>query len=467
MSSFREIRSVTRDLLSGKELTPNSQEESRVRKFAYFCMLVGRGFLESRCPVRAAALAYFTLLAIVPMLAVAISVSSSLLKNEGHERIDALVQRGIAYIAPESVRRGDAETIKTRDQITDRINEFVQNTRSGTLGVTGMIALVTVGIFMLIRVENTFNDIWGVTRGRPWLARIVQYWATLSLGPVLLVGALALTSGKHFQTTEDFLRSMPVVGSIIFTLLPLLVLVVTFTLFYKLMPNTTVNWRAALVGGAVAGSLLQLNNMFSVIYVSQVVSNSRIYGSLGLVPVVMMGLYLSWIILLSGAQVAYTFQNRKAYLLQKEAEHVHQQGREFIALRIMTYVARKYHHGQPPPTAGEMAEKLGVPTRLICQVISPLIEKRLLLEVNLSEEETCYVTGRPLDKITYDDILICIRAGRGNALETLEDSDRPRVLHEFEYIQKAEREAASAVTLAAMANGEAPHAGGSTSLITA
>ena len=110
------------------------------------------------------------------------------------------------------------------------------------------------------------------------------------------------------------------------------------TLIYRLMPATKVLWSAALVGGAVGGTLPQLNNLFSVIYVSRVLTYSKIYGSLGAVPIFLVGLYFSWIIILFGAQVAYAFQNRTAYVQEKQAETINQRGREFVALR-MTRVA--------------------------------------------------------------------------------------------------------------------------------
>ena len=105
---------------------------------------------------------------------------------------------------------------------------------------------------------------------------------------------------------------MPLVSGMIFKFLPLVLLWLAFAVFYKIMPNTRVCFDAALVGGVVGGSLWYLNNVFGFLYVSRVVTNSKIYGSLGLVPVFMIGLYFSWLILLFGAQVAYAFQNRKS-----------------------------------------------------------------------------------------------------------------------------------------------------------
>src|SRR5262249_20179593 len=154
----------------------------------------------------------------------------------------------------------------------------------------------------LSRIEDTFNDIWGVGRGRSWFTRMVLYWGVIALLPVLLATALGLANGPRFETAKKFLTAMPFLGSLMFQVLPVVVLCLTLALFYMLMPNTKVHWWAALAGGLVGGVLWHLLNVFSVMYVSRVVSTSKIYGSLGLVLVFMMGLYSVWLILLFGAQ---------------------------------------------------------------------------------------------------------------------------------------------------------------------
>ena len=113
---------------------------------------------------------------------------------------------------------------------------------------------------------------------------------------------------------------------------------------------------------------------------SRVVSNSKIYGSLGLVPVFMIGLYFSWLILLFGAQVAYAYQNRASYFEEKQIEAINQRGREFVGLRLMTYVGQRFVRGEPPPSAVEICEALAVPTRLVQQIMQTLCAARLVTE---------------------------------------------------------------------------------------
>src|SRR5207253_10647035 len=96
----------------------------------------------------------------------------------------------------------DEHIVSARKEMARRINDFIQNTRSGALGVTGSVLLIFVAISMLSRIEDTFNDIWGVARGRTWFMRIVLYWGVISLMPLLLVVALGLATGSHLESTR-------------------------------------------------------------------------------------------------------------------------------------------------------------------------------------------------------------------------------------------------------------------------
>jgi membrane protein len=471
---------------------------SSAQKFLHFWVLVWRSFVKNRCPVRASALAYATLLALIPMLAVVVSVTSSFLKKEGEARIDQFIERFVASVTPPDVLvstngnaesltatatnapastnqtvasadltaptnaaasltttnnnslSSDARMIKTRKEIARRINEYIQKTRSGTLGVTGGVLLIFAAIGMLSRIEDTLNDIWGVARGRGWFTRIILYWGVLTLAPMFLVAAVGLASGPHLASTKEFLDSMPWLGTITFRILPFVVVCVTFTLFYMLMPNTKVRWKAAFTGGFTGGILFHLNSLVSVLYVSRVVSNSRIYGSLALIPVFMIGLYFSWLILLLGAQIAYAFQNRNTYMEQKQVESINQRGREFVALRLMTSIGERFLHGEAPQSVVEMGKQLCVPTRLIQQTMQTLCAANVVVET--VGAEPAYLPARPLERITCHHILLAMRATQGQELAARDEPSYNEVYGEFNRIQEAERQVADSVTLLALAH---------------
>ena len=467
--------------------------EGRLERFVHFWVLVIRQFVRHRCLVRASALSYSTLIALIPLLAVALSVTSSLLKSQGEEQFQHVIEKMAGALIPpatlgtnvtasdnqtvtlvtndlaavtenpdtngvvtnllaagSSTNRASVVPVSAQKEIARQIWVFVQKTQSGALGATGVVLLVFVAISLLGRIEETFNDIWGVTRGRNLLTQIQLYSTTILLGPLLLVAALGLAGGSQFQSAKDYVAQTPVVGKFIFELLPLLVLWLAFTFVYMLLPNTKVKFSAALVGGAVAGTLWHLNNVFGYLFVSRVFTNNTIYGSLGLLPVFMVGLYFSWVFLLLGAQIAYAFQNRAAYLQDRLADNVNQRGREFVALRLMTCLGQRFQNGLPPATVFQLSAELGIPSRLTQSVLRTLAHMQLVTEV--AGAEAAFVPARPLETINAYDILLALRTGTGQELPLREEPALAEIYGEFTRIERAERTAASAISLLALAN---------------
>jgi membrane protein len=477
---------------------------SMLQRFVHFWVVVYRAFVRNRCPVHASSLSYTTLLALVPLLAVVLGVTSSLLKSEGEHRIEQFIEQMVDNLIPPAVlgsqqpswkefigpvlppkasevkpqetalefapagvparAPGDSGTnavalaslvlderaVAARREAAKWINTFVQNTRSGTLGVTGMIMLIFVVISLMARIEETFNDVWGVTQGRTWFTKVILYWTAVTLGPVLLMAGLGLASGTQAESIRHFITQMAFLGNLIFKVLPFFILWLAFTLFYQLMPATKVRWSAAAVGGLVGSLLWTGNNLIAFLYISRVVTASKFYGSLGLVPVIMVGLYFSWLILLFGAQVSYVWQNRVVYLQERLAEQVNQRGREFIALRLMTAVGQRFQGGTRPATIPELSVALAVPTRLVQQVMQTMLTSGLVVEV--AGRDLGYAPARPLETINCHQILQAMRATNGQELATRDEPVRGEVLGEFARIQEAERQAAATVTMLALVN---------------
>jgi len=482
---------------------PRSEADlTRLEHCAYFLTHVRQSFVRNRCLIRASALSFSTLLALIPMLVVTISVTSSLFKSAGEDQIYRAINKFVASVIPPAEvsanpsvstnlpplitvagppnsrlgapanwivltdtnlvaeknvpagtnaaatllsDRDDARLESAQKQAAKYIHDFVQNTRTVTLGTIGTLLLLYVAFSMLANIEATFNDIWGVTRGRNWRWRILLYWATLTLAVPALAGAASLGGGAHLMAAHELIARTPFVGRLLFQLLPLGLLWLVFALIYLIVPNTKVRFTSALVGGLVAGSLWQLNNYLGYLYVSRLTTGNIIYGSLGLVPVFMAGLYLSWVIVLLGVQVSYAFQNRKFYLSDRFAENVNQRGREFIALRLMTCLGLRYSDGQPPASARQIAAELGLSTRLTQDILQTLLTGRLISEI--AGPEAAYVPARPLDAINAHQVLLALRSINSPVVFARREPVRDEIYGEFARIEEAERVAAAAVTM--------------------
>ena len=475
MASNRFSRLIK--ILSGADSDADEQIfqlDSRLERFMHFWVLVARQFVRHRCLVRASALSFSTLLALIPLLAVVVSITGSLLKGQDEEKFNQAIEEMVARLAPAAnlgtngpamedyfndqkswapnltiaadvFTAAPAIAVDTQKKIASQIHEFVQNTSNGALGVTGMIFLIFTVISLLRGIEETFNDIWGVTRGRNWLTQILLYWTIPTLGSVLLATALGLANGAHFQHTRDLLEHASQFSFVSEHLLPVLIISLALALFYKLMPNTKVEMRAALLGGFFAGTAWHLYNQLGFLLVSHVKSVGAIYGSLFLLVLLMGGLYIVWLILLFGAQMAYAYQNRAASLQDRLADNVNQRGREFVALRIMTSLGQRFQSARPPATVPQLSAELEIPSRLTQSVLRTLTHSRLVTEI--ASADAAFVPARPLPDINAYDILLAMRTGNGQELPQRPQPALAGIYGEFARIEQAERTAAAAISL--------------------
>ena len=496
-----------------------------LHRFVHFWIMVGRNFIRNRCPVRASALAYTTLLALVPLLAVSISVASLFLprdETEQKQQLLRLIDSSISNIAP-SLGLGESTTADGGNRATDpaaarvkrlnlaqKIVEFVGNIRFGTIGATAMAGLLFVAISLLRTVEAALNDIWGVPRGRSWFMSIVLYWTVITLGPVVVLMAKganylhvlpqiehsgsspgsieaavkpgmansAAAAGEKTTSDSNPETVLPVVGfrfsanwmqktflghliTSFSWMVSVALMGAAFASLYLWMPNTRVTWQAAAVGGLVAAGLWTLNGHLAALYNSRVVTYNAIYGSLGIIPLFLVGMYFSWLILLFGAQTTYVFQHRRAYLLERRAGKVNQQGREFIAVRFCTHLAVRFRQGQPPLSASQLADHFGVPPKLAREILQSLVAGRVLMEG--AGPETTFAPARPPARINLSEVFAALRSGTGEDFPTTADPSRTVVRAEVEALWKADAERAATLTLEEVArrSDEADAAGAS------
>jgi membrane protein len=489
-AKLQQLQSQMRQLMDDDAIAEQEHKLSWAQRLVHFWILAGQNFLKNRGPARAASLAYTTLLALVPLLAVSISVAALFLPRDEAKQKEELVSWinvAVKKLAPSigvtadfdaasltnalprgttnfnaasltnALPRGATNSVgataprlsaeEQRAQLADKIVEFVGNIRFGTIGATAMAGLIFVAISLLRNIEAGLNDMWGVTKGRGWMMSIVVYWAAITLGPVVIVMVKGANYLEALSKTPELLPSW-IPGHLVLSLAWVPALAVSslaFGALYLWMPNTRVRWSAALVGGFVAASLWMLNGRMAALYNTRVLTYNAIYGSLGILPLFLLGLYLSWLILLFGAQVAYVFQFRKAYLQERQAGRVNQQAREFVALRFMAEIGRRFQAEAKPLTATASAELFGVPPKLTKDILTLLVNGRLLVET--TSGETAYTPARPLVQISVRDILRAIRSGSGSDLATHDDYARAVVRGEFEAVLAAEDSRATTVSL--------------------
>jgi membrane protein len=301
-------------------------------RVARFILLAYRKFDEERCFMRAAALAFNSLLALIPVLALATVLTTAIGQDGKSQSVQQFVGKIIVSVLPAKLEDAakNAKIVEIREDLQRKVTGFSNNLarqiKFDKTGVLSALVFIYLGLLVLMQLEDTFNDLWSVRRSRVWYEQLLKFSPGLVLGPGCIILAFALANGVHFSAISERLQGM---GWAVNTLVPLLFAMAGLTFLYKLIPNTHVSWIAAIWGGLVAGILWQINHLASALYVSHVVVEEgwydKIYGgSMALLPVFMLAVYFTWLILLYGALVAARVQYHttpfKETLEDKDAE---------------------------------------------------------------------------------------------------------------------------------------------------
>lgn len=384
------------------------------------------GLQELKVAARAAALSYSSLLGLGPLVALAVLIAGFALGDRDPAVLARSLNDVISFIAPQvaqydranlgadentlQLHAAPAQAIATAPdpELVKFITNLIESSRSGTAGAVGLLTLLIIAVQLFTTVENTFNDIWGVRRGRSWLTRVVYYWTVITLGAVLFFTSFTLLSAGTF--IGMFLEKLPLGAHLkaLYTwMLPsssAALLALVLTLFYRSIPNTRVRWRAAVVGAVVVTLLLLLNNTLAFLYFKRVVLSKSLYGSVALPIVLMLGLYIFWFFVLVGGQITYAVQNVHYRSSQTAWHSLNHVSRESLSLLVLLLVARRFKACEPPLSVSQLAQRIRVPSQVLNESLNRLCDLQLIAQLPSDEtrdpNDYRYQPARPLDKLT-------------------------------------------------------------------
>ena len=344
--------------------------------------------------MRAAALSYWTLLSLVPFLAVTFSV----LKAFGVDNfIDAFLLEALEPLG------------SGRTEITNRIIGFVSNAEAGVLGAAGVAGLFYTVVSLIGNIEEALNQIWRAQPGRAWARRYSEYLGLLLVGPVLMFAMLALIASAQSYWWVQGLIEIRVFGPMIalFTrVLPFFFLWGGFTVLYKTMPSADVRLRSALFGAAIAAILWQLTGMAFTAFIADSVNYTALYSGFAVVVVFFVWLNLAWWIVLLGGMVAYLHQHAVVFMRGWPAEMPDFAFEEWLVLAALSDIGRRYLSRASLATESELSDRLGVPLAQIERVIDKCVRRGLLLR---SAEPRGISLGRAPEDISSAEILETVR----------------------------------------------------------
>ncbi len=354
-------------------------------------------FVKDNCLQTAASLAYTTLLSLVPLVAISLAILSRFKFSQ-----DTIQDFLVENLLPET----SFQTV-----IMENIQKFASQTAA--LSILGGLFLAITCVALLNTVEGSFNAIWRVTEKRSLLSKFTAFWSVITFSPILLGAAFVLT-GRFYKAgvVGDLLRHR-LIGSTIHFMVPFFLIFVIVFLAYRVLPYTKVRAVPAVIGAIVATALFSFARWGFGIYVTKYAHFDKIYGILGTLPVFLIWIYISWVIVLVGAEVAYTFQYHGLDPQEKRLSAGDPTHNPYYGVRVVLALSQHFHKGKGPVSSVELADGLDITYELLDEILFHLRKSGIVASVDEAREK--YLPARDTDRVTLKEI---VEAMQGEHLVT-------------------------------------------------
>jgi membrane protein len=354
-------------------------------------ILALRGVREDKVHLRAPALTLITAFSVVPALALVFSIA----RGFGLEM----------YV----VRQLQA-ALAGREEVLNWVLELTQSVltqfREAHLAVIGTIMLLYTISRLLINIENSFNEIWQVSRGRSPARKFTDYFAIMFIAPLFftMAGAATVLLNAQIQQSSSALLS-PLLLFLV-KLLPYILIWVVLTLVYIIMPNTSVKFSAALYAGLIAGTVFQVVQWIYVKFQIGVSTYNAIYGSFAALPLLLLWIQVSWLVVLFGAELSYAKHNVANYEFEAETAKISAYNKKILALYILHLLVTGFQQGRKPQTPGQISRALEIPNNLVRKILNELEEVNLISQVSTEKpSEAAYQPAIDIQAISIRTVL--------------------------------------------------------------
>jgi len=358
-------------------------------KYGKIIILAIRRFTADDCMMKASALTYYTLLSIIPVIALVFGIA-----------------QGFGF--RETLQNELNQQFEGQEQILDWINNFVMgyldNAKGGYIAGVGMIILVWSVMKVLGYIERSFNAIWDVNHSRTWVRKFSDYISFMIVASILMIVYSGIA--VFISNTIKGFSLLQVVGPYIGFISPVIIVWIVFTIMFIIMPNTKVKFSAAIFGGIISGTGFMILQ-FAYIYFQLGVSKyNAIYGSFAAIPLFLIWLRSSWLVVLFGAELSAAFQNVKSFEFESDTKNMSFFYRRLVSLMIVKHIVDKFKNEETPPSMHELLMNLKLPVRLASEVIFGLVKAGVIMETYIDKsEETIYVPAFDINQMTVECIV--------------------------------------------------------------
>lgn len=359
-------------------------------------------FHKDNCSLHASALTFYTLLSIVPMLALAFGVA------KGFGLDEVLEKEILSHVHGQ-------ETVILKSISFAR--QILENTKGGLIAGIGVISLFWTIIKVLTYIELSSNQIWGVPEGRPWTRRISDYLAISLICPILFIvanGATLLVS-TELEILSEMLGFWNLPLLVVLGILPYCAIWTLLTFLYLCMPNTKVQFSAAVLAAIVAGSLYQIFQWVIIDFQIGIAHYGSIYGSFAALPLFLIWLQASWLIVLLGSELSFTYQNIGSLEYEQSSEGMSFSQRKLFALRITQLLVKNFSEGKKPMTLRDIQGTVQLPPRPLKKILCELIDCGILFDnTSKDDAEIRYFPARDIHALTFYNIIHALEQYENN-----------------------------------------------------
>ncbi len=354
------------------------------------------GFHRDKCYLRASALTFYSLLALMPVVAVAFGVA----KGFGFRKLleSSLLEKfpGQEQILHQVVLKADA---------------FLESAKGGLIAGVGIVLLLWVVVKVLGHAEGAFNHIWQIRRSRSIGRKFSDYLSLMMICPLLFIlsSSFAVYLTAEFRGITEKISLLGMVAPFVFSVLdfsPYVIIWILFTFMYMFLPNTRVHFRSALLAGVTTGTAFQLVQYLYFHFQVGMAHYNAIYGSFAALPLFCIWMLVSWLVVLFGAELSFSHQSARAKMLPPPGAQLSAAQRRLIALGIVHLLIADFKRGEPASQAGRIASRLGIALAFTENILSMLCETRLVSAVDPQNgDPPGYQPGQDITRLTIHRVL--------------------------------------------------------------
>ena len=320
-------------------------------------ILAFRGTREDKVLLRAPALTFYSIFSIIPAVALAFGIAQGF----GLEMyVEQQLQIALA---------GREEVLSWLMELTET---FLRQFDGGTLAVVGLIILLYTITMLLVNMEKSFNEIWQVSKGRPWTRKFTDYFAMMFIAPLFFIMAGVATVYLNTQIHEVSGAILNPLLLILVRILPYILIWTVLTLLYIVMPNTNVQFSSALIAGIISGTIFQFVQWAYITFQIGATTYNTLYGSFAALPLLLLWMQVSWIVVLFGAELSYAYHNVDKYEFEAETKNISPFNKKILSLYVLKLLVKNFQKGEAPLTPEEVSKTLQIPNSLVRSILNNL-----------------------------------------------------------------------------------------------